>query len=56
MGCNKAIYTRKNKTRLTEDANFPYKRYILSKIRRVLSKSRLILDKCTVYTESSRLM
>ena len=33
---NRAIYTRKNKTRLKQDANFPYKRHISSKIRRVL--------------------
>ena len=34
----RAIYTRKNK----EDANFPYKRHISSKIRRGLAKTRLI--------------
>ena len=39
---NRAIYTRKNKTRLTYDANFPYKRHISSKIRRGLDKTRLI--------------
>ena len=35
---------RKNKTRLKEDANFPYKRHISSKIRRDLAKTRLILE------------
>ena len=39
---NRAIYTRKNKTRLKKDANFPYKRHISSKIRRGLAKTRLI--------------
>ena len=39
---NRAIYTRKNKTRLKEDANFPYKRHNSSKIRRGLGKTRLI--------------
>ena len=39
---NRAIYTRKNKTRLQKDANFPYKRHISSKIRRGLAKTRLI--------------
>ena len=37
---NRAIYTRKNKTRLKKDANFPYKRHISSKIRRGLAKTR----------------
>ena len=32
------------KTLLKEDANFPYKRHILSKIRRNLAKTRLILE------------
>ena len=31
-----------HKTRLKEDANFPYKRHISSKIRRGLAKTRLI--------------
>ena len=31
-------------TRLTEDANFPYKRHISSKIRRGLAKTRLVLE------------
>ena len=39
---SRAIYTRKNKTRLKQDANFPYKRHISSKIRRGLAKTRLI--------------
>ena len=42
MTSNRAIYTRKNKTRLKYDANFPYKRHILSKIRRGLAKTRFI--------------
>ena len=41
---NRAIYTRKNKTRFKQDANFPYKRHISSKIRRGLAKTRLILE------------
>ena len=41
---SRAIYTRKNKTRLKQDANFPYKRHISSKIRRGLAKTRLILE------------
>ena len=46
----RAIYTRKNKTRLMKDVNFQYKRHISSKIRRVLAKSRLILDEmCRLY-------
>ena len=39
-----ANYTRKDKTRLTQDANFPYKRHISSKIRRDQAKTRLILE------------
>ena len=39
---NRAIYTRKNKTRLTLDANFLYKRHISSKIRCGLAKTHLI--------------
>ena len=45
QGNNRAIYTRKNKTRLKEDVNFPYKRHILSKIRRDLAKTRLIFSR-----------
>jgi len=33
-----------NKTRLKYDANFPFKRHILPKIRRDLAKKRLILE------------
>ena len=33
-----------HKTRLKQDANFPYKRHISSKIRRDLAKTRLILE------------
>ena len=40
----RAIYRRKNKTRLKYDANFPYKQHIPPKIRRNLAKKRLILE------------
>ena len=40
----KAIYTRKNRKRVTWDANFPYKRHISSKIRLGSAKTRLILE------------
>ena len=41
---NRAIYTKKNKTCLKWDANFPYKLHISSKVRRALAKPRLISE------------
>ena len=47
---NRAIYTRKNKTRLKYDANCTIYTSMSYLIRRVLAKPRLILDEmCRLY-------